>query len=536
MQRFFSFSTGILLSLLLVACGGGGGSDNNLTSSPTPNNNSSEPPPAPTWTFNVYPPSDQFINFCADPRSGGDPYNNYQPYPDKAGTAMHEKMWLRSFTNETYLWYDEVEDNDPKQFDSVTAYFEQLKTNEQTPNGADKDQFHFYESYESFQKQAQSGVSTGYGIGWAVISTTPPRNFTVAFVEPNSPAANAGIVRGDRITAIDGVDFIASPDTDTLNAGLSPSESEPHVFVFESVAGEQKEVTLTSMDIETTPVRRAQVLESNNRKVGYVQYNQFIPTAQQELIDAFSLFRQQQIDDLVLDMRYNGGGRVIMAAQLGFMVAGNQSLERVFTTNTLNDKCQAEERSTEFESRVIDWPNNAFTEQQLPSVSLPRVYILTTRGTASASENVINGLRGIDVEVVLIGDATRGKPYGFVPAQNCGTVYYTIQFASENAKGFGDYADGFMPSGASSSGEIGLTANVPGCQVSDDFSQPLGSQQEALFAAALQHIETGTCPAQAQFAPAANTQGLNQQGGAVTVPQHPARDGAIWIFPEERNQ
>ena len=184
MQRFFSFSTGILLSLLLVACGGGGGSDNNLTSSPTPNNNSSEPPPAPTWTFNVYPPSDQFINFCADPRSGGDPYNNYQPYPDKAGTAMHEKMWLRSFTNETYLWYDEVEDNDPKQFDSVTAYFEQLKTNEQTPNGADKDQFHFYESYESFQKQAQSGVSTGYGIGWAVISTTPPRNFTVAFVEP----------------------------------------------------------------------------------------------------------------------------------------------------------------------------------------------------------------------------------------------------------------------------------------------------------------------------------------------------------------
>ncbi|MEJ6474949.1 S41 family peptidase [Pseudoalteromonas piscicida] len=529
MQRITLVFASTAMSLLLAACGGGG-SDSLGTSNPNDNSGQTEPP---TWTFNQFSPSSQFINYCAAPRTGTDPYNNDQPYPDRAGTAMHEKMWLRSFTNETYLWYDEVEDNDPTQFDTVIDYFDQLKTNQKTANGNDKDRFHYYESYEDFQKEAQSGVTTGYGIRWAVISSAPPRNFTVAEVEPDSPAAEAGIMRGDKVLSIDGIDFVSGSNITVLNAGLAPAQSEPHDFVFEDTDGNEKSVTLTSDEINISAVKNAQIINYGGKRVGYVQFNQFIPTAQTNLIKAFSDFvTSDPVDELVLDMRYNGGGRVVIAAQLGYMIAGNNSLNKTFSFSTLNDKRTAEEERTEFEPRVINWAENKFTSTNLPTVSLPRVYILTTRGTASASENVINGLRGIDVEVFLIGSTTQGKPYGFVPAQNCGTVYYTIQFGSENAKGFGDYADGFTPSGASSNGEIGLSSQVPGCIVADDFSEPLGSQNEDLLAAALTHIDTGRCPESIQLAPAAFPQ-HEVQGESVTLPLHPMRNHAILLKPEE---
>jgi len=118
------------------------------------------------------------------------------------------------------------------------------------------------------------------------------------------------------------------------------------------------------------------------------------------------------------------------------------------------------------------------------------VYVLSTAATCSASESLINGLEGIDVNVVLIGTTTCGKPYGFYGTDNCGTTYFTIQFRGENDKGFGDYADGFSPfEGATTTGEP-----IDGCILSDDFSSLLGDPNEALYDAALTHIQTGACP------------------------------------------
>ena len=82
-------------------------------------------------------------------------------------------------------------------------------------------------------------------------------------------------------------------------------------------------------------------------------------------------------------------------------------------------------------------------------MNLSRVYVLTGGTTCSASESIINGLRGVDVEVIQIGSTTCGKPYGFYPEDNCGTTYFSIQFKGVNAAGFGDYADGFSPSNTS---------------------------------------------------------------------------------------
>jgi hypothetical protein len=99
----------------------------------------------------------------------------------------------------------------------------------------------------------------------------------------------------------------------------------------------------------------------------------------------------------------------------------------------------------------------------------------------------MNGLRGIDVQVIQIGGTTCGKPYGFYPQDNCGTTYFSIQFKGINAKGFGDYSDGFVP-GATTTGSFA------GCQVADDFSHALGDANEALLAAALAYRQSSTCP------------------------------------------
>ena len=175
------------------------------------------------------------------------------------------------------------------------------------------------------------------------------------------------------------------------------------------------------------------------------------------------------------------------------MVAGeSQTNNRVYETLLANGKFR-EDSPIPFYGLEIDYEANpaVFTNTVLPSPELSRVFILSTENTCSASESLINGLRGIDIEVVLIGDTTCGKPFGFFPTDNCGTTYFTIQFQSINEQGFGEYQDGFIPTNNPLFGD-----ELPGCNVVDDFSQPLGSESEALFATALNYMIDGVlaCP------------------------------------------
>src|SRR5262249_16939702 len=120
----------------------------------------------------------------------------------------------------------------------------------------------------------------------------------------------------------------------------------------------------------------------------------------------------------------------------------------------------------------------------LPTLNLSRVLVLTGAGTCSASESIINSLRGVGVQVIQIASPTCGKPYGFFPQDNCGTTYFSLEFKGVNAVGFGDYSDGFSPSNAVS----GAGTPVPGCAVADDFGHALGDPNEARLAAALGYL------------------------------------------------
>ncbi|MBQ4878437.1 PDZ domain-containing protein [Pseudoalteromonas luteoviolacea] len=521
-----------LTSTLMTGCGGSGGTNTvNTPTTPTP-----APTPdttAPTWQAGQFSPSSQFAHRCESPRSGIDPFEN-TAYPDVAGTMMHEKMWLRSFSHETYLWYDEVIDNDPNTFSTVAAYFAQLKTFQKTASGQDKDQFHFSESYEDYKKESQDGVSASFGLSWTIPQF---RMAYVAYVNDNTPAADAGVQRGDRLLKVGDIDFLTftNEDREQILTAFTPQPNQVVTLTLLDRNGQEKVITMTAQNLELVPVKNTQVFEHQGKQVGYMQFNQFVASAQDDLIDGFAKFNQDNIDELILDMRYNGGGIVIQASQLSYMIAGSQSNGRDFSIKTHNDKQSSKNEPLEFINQSVNWTTLRLNNDQLPSPQMKRVYVLSTGDTASASESVINALRGIDVEVILIGDDTRGKPFGFVPEQNCGTVYYTIQNKSANAKGFGDYEDGFIITPqASVIGETGLDAKVPGCRLDDDFSKDLGDKSERLFAGALHHIATGNCPAperqgRTSYSQTATAPDTMNDVAPFTVPFQPLKHGAVYI-------
>lgn len=469
----------IACAVLLTLSGCGGGGNNSAAAS--------------AWEQRTLQ-SDKLAAVCEDPRTGNDPYNNNRPYPDQQGTLNDEKSWLATYMQEVYLWNDEIPQisaaaytasNYGSVWAALEAYFYALLTPQVTSSGKYKDEFSFVYPTDLWNALSQGGVSVGYGMEVALLAAAPPREAVVAFVDPGTPAAAAGIVRGAHIVSIDGED-LESGDADTLNAGLFPSAvGESHVFeVLDAGETESRAVTLAAGELTSPPVREVATIATGTGTVGYVLFNAHVATAEGALYDAISALEDESISDLVLDLRYNGGGYLDIAAELAYMIAGPQQtagkdFERL-RYNSRNPLAQTSSAVTPFRSTTVGFDPAVPTGTALPELNLARVFILAGGGTCSASEAIINGLRGIDVEVVLIGSQTCGKPYGFYAQDNCGLSYFAIEFEGVNDKGEGDYADGFAVQ----------------CEVADDFGNLLGDPAEALLATALSYRDSGSCPQQ----------------------------------------
>jgi len=434
------------------------------------------------------PPSSQYAAKCATPRSGIDPSTG-NPFRDTAGSTGDEKIWLRAWTDELYLWYREVPNVNPTAYATPIDYFAVLKTPAITASGKPKDQYHYTYPTAEWRRLAQSGVRSGYGVQWAILASSPPRRVVAAYNEPGSPAALAGVGRGVSVLTVDGEDLSRGNDVAKLNAGLFPSASgEAHTFVLADPDGRTRTVELVSANVESAPVQNVRTLSGG---VGYMLFNDHHATAEAALVAAVTQLQSGGIADLVLDIRYNSGGYVDIASELAYMIAGPTATQgKTFEKNRFNDKYPTNDPVS---GAALELPFHASTRfsmpagQSLPHLDLPRVFVLTGGQTCSASEAIINSLRGIDVGVIQIGSTSCGKPYGFYPRDNCGTTYFSVQFQGVNAKGFGDYDDGFVPGGNGAAG-------LPGCRVADDFAHELGDPAEARLAAALWYRANQTCP------------------------------------------
>jgi hypothetical protein len=253
-------------------------------------------------------------------------------------------------------------------------------------------------------------------------------------------------------------------------------------------------VTLTSAIYALVPVPKNSVITSPlGKKMGYIMVKDMIDQAVAPIDAAFAQFKAAGIQEVVIDLRYNGGGLISVADKLSSYPNASATAGKVFSSLIYNDKKQG-------------WNEDFLFKDYANATGLARVIVLTGPRTCSSSEQVINGLRPF-VNVVTIGDTTCGKPVGFLPtADGCGTVINAVNFEVVNSMNEGRFFDGFDAT----------------CPVAEDFSQPIGSAGDPLLAAAGSYADGAGCPA---LAAAARTKLLGLGKPA---------DRPHWLEPGER--
>lgn len=358
-------------------------------------------------------------------------------------------------------------------FDTPEDLFEYLKV--------PQDRFsRLYSDYRVIE-DALAGVSLSNGMEYGLVYY-PDRSGRVfgyvRYVLPNTDAAAKGLKRGDLFTTIDGAQLNENNYKDLLaqnayTVGLA-------TFDGNNFHPTGTNVPLTKIEYDENPVYIKRILNVNNQKIGYLMYNSFTRNYDSQLNNAFAEFKNAGVTDLVLDLRYNGGGSVETATDLASMITG-QFNGQLFYKEFWNTDRQAEYAS----NGVFD--NTISNGNATNSLNLSRVYILTTRNTASASELVLNGLTPY-INTVQIGDTTTGKfqasfllydaPAPQFSKREANTnhryVMLPLVFKTANKAGKTDYVDGLFP-------EIALKENY--------FNLgELGDPEEPFLATALGQI------------------------------------------------
>jgi len=349
-----------------------------------------------------------------------------------------------------------------------------------------------YWSYVTTASQAQAffdeGTSVGFGIGLLVRADPDPQlpdHLFVSQVFPGSAADDAGFLRGDEILAIGETadTLVAVPALlGALGAAFGPSTAGvTRVFEVQTLAPATEVRTVTKRTYGLDPVPAWTVIDRTAAGLppaGYVSLRTFIGPADDLLSEAFAQLAAAGVGDVVVDLRYNGGGYISTAQVLANLLGGGLAGDVMF----------------ELQNNALHSDSDA-TALFAPPVSNPfgRIAFITTEDSASASELVPNVLEAWKhADVALVGARTYGKPVGqrgFV-IRGCDTLVYLVSLRLVNAEGDGAYYDGLPDVPASGlpafSGQL--------CPADDDLTQPPGDPAEASTDAALQWLATGICP------------------------------------------
>jgi C-terminal processing protease CtpA/Prc len=453
-----------LIATLLAACGGGGGGGGGAT------NVSSPAPPAGT-----IPSASQFKGALINPARGAGAVAG--DWNAATCTDSRQKNYVRSWLNEDYLFYRDapLTSIDPNTYPGSV---ENLFLDYTTRAIPAKDRFSFVETQAAADATFQSGTTTSVGFTLRRDNNNGGV-IRIAYVDPNGPAA-ASFVRGMVLARVDGVATAQNLPAAQFNKLFASAPGATSIIgVQDAIGGPIRNITVATALFSTTPLLVDQILPGTT--TAYLVYNSFAtPIGEVQLADAFKRYDANGVTDVVVDLRYNGGGYLDIAAQLGYLIAGAaRSTGVAFETLSFNDKRTALNVTFPFRPTITGFfGNSARAGEPLATLNLQRVFVITTSSTCSASEAVINALQGVDVQVIQIGDTTCGKPYGFSQENNCTRAFFAIEFEGRNQKGVSTPVTGFTPT----------------CNASDDFDRQLGDPAERMLATALRWQRDGTCP------------------------------------------
>jgi C-terminal processing protease CtpA/Prc len=402
-----------------------------------------------------------FVSFGCG--SGGgttpDPVSSSPPSTAAQCTVTGQNQFVRTTLRDIYFWYRELPDPDPASFPSPEAYLQAVRY--KTLDSG----YSFITGRAENDAFYSDSQFIGFGFSMTLLSADDLR---VNEVYPGSPAEEAGLERGARLLTING-----QPVTTLVaNGGLDAALGAAQVGVtgqirYRNRAGVERDVTMTKRVVNIPTASRTRTFASGGRSVGYVNFRNFVTPSTAALNDAFAQLKASGANELVLDLRYNGGGLVSVAQHLGGLVGGERTRDKLFVQFVHNDK---------------NTSRNSTLSLPVPAqaLGLDRLVVIATDSTASASELVVNGLRPY-IPVTVVGERTYGKPVGQYGYNFCEKVLYPVAFSTQNARGEGDYYNGIPAD----------------CAAPDDLDHELGDSAEASLSAALSYLRTGRCSASA---------------------------------------
>lgn len=359
--------------------------------------------------------------------------------------------WIEQVMRKDYLWYDELPDKSSLDFkEEPMAFFKgllSLKDGKEIPGG------HLY--FSNLQKvpssKAINNEDDSYGFDFAVGNikdgTTTHKIALVTYVLHNSPAEEAGLKRGDWIVGVNGTwgsikDYnqLRSGGNVTLQLGNRVTEGEISL-------GEKRPIG-ASRAVENTPFLKDTVHHFGDRHIGYLAYNKFMLGPNKfdlsnrqylhQMEKLFKKFKEQHVNEFVLDLRYNGGGYMDCAQLLASLLAPQEVLTKTFCYFKYNDKNRNQDTGIKFLNTSTVLANN---------LNLKRLYVLTGRSSASASELIINNLRPF-MPVKTIGSITLGKTVGmsvYDGSEKYGWILSPVTFWVSNFNHEADYENGISP-------------------------------------------------------------------------------------------
>jgi Periplasmic protease len=335
------------------------------------------------------------------------------------------------------------------------------------------DRWSFMETYAQYVAQS-TGSFVGHGISMGL---DPSNQVRIVQIYSNSPLYSKGVRRGWIVKKLNGTDlapiFIANDATAYSNLIGTSTAGVTNTFLFHTPAGKDSTISSIKASFTLNTVILADTLHLKSGITGHLVFDQFIPPSNQELLSAFTYFSQNNIKDLIVDLRYNGGGDISVLTNMASYVAGASKANSTFLTLTYNDINQISNRSFNFVS--VTSP-----------LSISKLIVITTRGTASASEDFINGLKP-SFNVVTIGDTTNGKPVGMngfgYPANNPTYIFWPITFSLVNSTGQGDFYKGFAPAK----------------YVIDDITHDWNDRSEACLKESIFYLEHGNVSARGLY-------------------------------------